>query len=204
MNNPSDLIQFPRLTGDQLLELMVAGERRSRQRRRGDTDQLAPYAPCPVCRQPVDEQTVTLGNADEDDRVLTVRPCGHRAAYNLKVAQQMVLKAKETVDEEEQCAATRAAVAAVDVPWRERRTVLSGLVDGWLDGAGRAIRPDVLEAAGRLVAALPEAIGPVSVYPTEVGGVQLEWGDQYGDHGLEIRPDLHLVLLTVEREGVSA
>lgn len=191
---------IPRLTGEQLLELMVAIERRNRQRRHDTDAVLAPYPPCPVCRQPVDAQSATLGTADVDDRVLTVQPCGHRATYSLKVAQQFVGRAKTIVDQEDQPCGEEPAGG----PLAGRLAELDALEDGWLDGRGKAPSPRVLEAAGRLAAALPEAIGPVDVYPTEVGGVQLEWGDQYGDHGLEIRPDLHLVLLTVEREVAAA
>ncbi|MGW2520504.1 hypothetical protein ACWC09_26515 [Streptomyces sp. NPDC001617] len=133
----NETTNVPQLTGDQLLELMVAGERRNRQRRRGETDELAPYAPCPVCRQPVAEQSVTLGTADEDDRVLTVQPCGHRTVYNLKVAQQMVLKAQQIVDAEEKSAMD--GTAGLDKTRRYLRPVRAMPISDDPDGVHLAV-----------------------------------------------------------------
>jgi hypothetical protein len=83
----------------------------------------------------------------------------------------------------------------------ERLTELSELQDGWLDGQGKAPSRHVLELAGHLVTTLPRhVIGPVRVYPTAPGGVQLEWDDEHGQHHLEILPDQHLILMSVGRE----
>lgn len=88
--------------------------------------------------------------------------------------------------------------AVEPTPLWERLTELSKLEPGWLDGHGAAPSTAVLELAGRLVTALPHDLAPILVCPTEAGGVQLEWKDQHGGHEIEILPDLHLFLLTVE------
>lgn len=85
------------------------------------------------------------------------------------------------------------------VPFFERLVELSRLEDGWLDGQGKAPSLGVLQAASRLCEALPAALSP-HVYPTAPGGVQLEWEDQHGQHYLEVQPDQHLFLLSVDRE----
>lgn len=91
-----------KLSGAQLLALMVAGERRNRQSRdAGSTEALAPFPACAVCDGSVERQTVTLGLVDVDERVLTVWQCGHRMSYNLKVAQQMVSRVQQIVDDQE-------------------------------------------------------------------------------------------------------
>jgi hypothetical protein len=95
-------IEVRKLTGDQLLTLMVACERRNRQSRDGSSPApVAPYPACAVCDAAVDSQTVTLGLDDVDERILTVGPCGHRMSYNLKVAEQMVARVQKTVEEED-------------------------------------------------------------------------------------------------------
>ncbi|WP_141662951.1 hypothetical protein [Streptomyces sp. Wb2n-11] len=86
-------------------------------------------------------------------------------------------------------------------PLWERLTELSKLEPGWLDGHGAAPSTEVLELTSRLVSALPQDLAPILVCPTEAGGVQLEWKDQHGGHEIEILPDLHLFLLTVEPGG---
>lgn len=80
----------------------------------------------------------------------------------------------------------------------ERLTELSKLKDGWLDGHGKAPSGEVLKSASVLGVSLPMGIVP-RVYPTEAGGVSLEWDDQHGGHEIEVLPDGHLFLMTVER-----
>ncbi|NUQ95808.1 MAG: hypothetical protein HOY79_04365 [Streptomyces sp.] len=92
----------PRLTGDPLLEFMVAGERRNRARRAGTAEaDLPPYPSCPVCGQPVDTQGITAGTADADDRVVTNSPCGHQVGFNLGVTKQKVARVQEILDQED-------------------------------------------------------------------------------------------------------
>lgn len=96
-NHPEPL----KLSRDQLRTLMVASERRNRQWRDGSMAAPTPFPACAVCGVAVDSQKATLGLDDVDERVLTVGPCGHRMSYNLKVAQQLVDRVQQIVDEEE-------------------------------------------------------------------------------------------------------
>lgn len=82
---------------------------------------------------------------------------------------------------------------------RERLTELSRLEPGWLDGQGVPPAEAALETAGQIVTALPRPIGQVRVYPTLLGGVQLEWSDGEFNHEIEIGPDLRLRLASHER-----
>jgi hypothetical protein len=81
----------------------------------------------------------------------------------------------------------------------ERLTELSRLEPGWLDGAGVPPTEAALEIAGQIVTALPRATGRVHVYPTEPGGVQLEWSDDEFNHEIEIGPDLRIRLASHDR-----
>lgn len=83
-------------------------------------------------------------------------------------------------------------------PFYDRLTDLSKLKDGWLDGHGTAPSREALKSASVLGAALPSDV-KLHVYPTEAGGVSLEWDDQHGGHEIEVQPDGHLFLMTVER-----
>jgi hypothetical protein len=83
-------------------------------------------------------------------------------------------------------------------PFYDRLTELSRLEDGWLDGHAKAPAKQALTSASVIGAALPMDITP-RLYPTEAGGISLEWNDQHGGHEIEVQPDGHLVLMTVER-----
>jgi hypothetical protein len=83
-------------------------------------------------------------------------------------------------------------------PFYDRLTELSKLKDGWLDGNGKAPSPEALKSASVLGPALPVDVS-LRVYPTEAGGVSLEWDDQHGGHEIEVLPDGHLSLMTVDR-----
>ncbi|MGW2725646.1 hypothetical protein [Streptomyces sp. NPDC001492] len=144
---------IPRLTGVPLLEVMVAGERRNRARRSGRPEQeLPPYPPCPVCRQPADTQDIAFGpaDADEDDRVVTSGPCGHRAAYNLNVAKQLVARMRQILDREEQAARD---VAELDRSRRYLRPVQATCISDDPDGVHLAVY-SWLERAGAWVTGL--------------------------------------------------
>lgn len=80
----------------------------------------------------------------------------------------------------------------------DRLTMLSKLEDGWLNGDGKAPTTEALKTASVLGPALPRDVY-LYVYPTEAGGVSLEWTDQHGGHEIEVLPDGHLFLMTVER-----
>lgn len=83
-------------------------------------------------------------------------------------------------------------------PFYDRLTLLSKLEDGWLNGEGKAPTAEALKAASVLGPALPRDVY-LYVYPTEAGGVSLEWTDRHGGHEIEVLPDGHLSLMTVER-----
>lgn len=83
-------------------------------------------------------------------------------------------------------------------PFYDRLTELSKLTDGWLDGHGKAPSAEALKSASVLGAALPRDV-KLRVYPTEAGGVSLEWDDRHGGHEIEVLLDGHLFLMTVER-----
>ena len=85
-------------------------------------------------------------------------------------------------------------------PFYDRLTLLSKLEDGWLNGEGKAPTAAALKAASVLGPALPQDVY-LYVYPTEGGGVSLEWADQYGAHEIEVMPDGLLSLMTVEQEA---
>jgi hypothetical protein len=83
-------------------------------------------------------------------------------------------------------------------PFYDRLTELSKLQDGWLDGHGKSPTSEAITSASVLGAALPRAV-TLHVYPTEAGGIAFEWKDQHGGHEIEVLPDGHLSLMTVER-----
>lgn len=73
---------------------------------------------------------------------------------------------------------------------------IRNLREGWLDGAGKAVREDVVRAAGKLAEALPSGLHPLSIFPTEPGGIEIEWRDQTGTHSITVNPDQTLFLLS--------
>ncbi|MFJ9088712.1 hypothetical protein ACIRL3_40520 [Streptomyces sp. NPDC102384] len=74
--------------------------------------------------------------------------------------------------------------------WSERLTELHDLEAGWLDGVGRQVSRKVLrEVESLLLEFLDEQIKRPYIYPTEDGGVQLEWPYSTGEVTLTITPD---------------
>jgi hypothetical protein len=88
-------------------------------------------------------------------------------------------------------------------PFYDRLTELSKLKEGWLDGHGKALTREALKQASAFGPSLPSDIS-LHVYPTEEGGVSLEWRDQHGSHEILVLPDGRLSLLTVEDEVAGA
>lgn len=93
-----DLTEFPRLTGDQILQLVQASDRVEK-------------PPCFVCGAAVADQSFTLGAAAEEDRVLVNAPCGHRMTYNANIARQKAAEARQNTV---QAAATEATEPAAE------------------------------------------------------------------------------------------
>ncbi|MEW1565761.1 hypothetical protein AB0454_22580 [Streptomyces sp. NPDC093509] len=85
-----------------------------------------------------------------------------------------------------------------DAPFYGRLTEISKLRDGWLDGDGKKPTTAALTQASILGPALPRDT-TLHVYPTEAGGVCLEWKDEHGGHEIDVLPDGRLFLMTVER-----
>jgi hypothetical protein len=67
---------------------------------------------------------------------------------------------------------------------------ITSLEDGWLDGDGIKVDRTVISNVRRLLSALAENPAPqVCVYPTEAGGVQLEWTKGPIENSLEFLTD---------------
>lgn len=84
MERPEPL---PRLTSDQLLQLLTAVEREKQ-----DPDTTWPD--CFICHSVVLGWTATLGTGSEDERVVTVQPCGHQFTYSMRVAEMLAARAE--------------------------------------------------------------------------------------------------------------
>lgn len=80
---------------------------------------------------------------------------------------------------------------------------LAKLKPGWLDGIGEAPSPQALLRAGIIAEALPQQQEPIRIYPTEAGGVNLEWSDANLLHSITVGPDLRLDLMTVDKDEPS-
>lgn len=81
----------------------------------------------------------------------------------------------------------------------DRVQELMRLEAGWLDGAGAKPDPRVLLRAGVLAEAIPTE-QQVRIYPSEAGGVNLEWSDANLLHSITIGPDMRLDLMTVDKD----
>lgn len=83
----------------------------------------------------------------------------------------------------------------------ERIDQLAALQAGWWDGSGEPITAPVLAAARTLAYQLTDVT--VRIYPTEDGGVTLEWSD--GPHliALEITANLRAEAMAVDADGTG-
>ncbi|UPZ30433.1 hypothetical protein MUK60_23200 [Streptomyces sp. LRE541] len=74
--------------------------------------------------------------------------------------------------------------------WSERLAELHDLEAGWLDGVGQQVSRKVLrQAESLLLEFLDEQVKRPYIYPTEDGGVQLEWPYSSGEVTLTITSD---------------
>ncbi|MFF7802059.1 hypothetical protein [Streptomyces olivaceus] len=74
--------------------------------------------------------------------------------------------------------------------WSERLAALHDLEAGWLDGVGQQVSRKVLrEAESLLLEFLDEQVQRPYIYPTEDGGVQLEWPYSAGEVMLTVTSD---------------
>lgn len=90
----------------------------------------------------------------------------------------------------------RAQVKTVTNQTAIRLAELAILKPGWLDGCGEAISTDTIALARRLADALPSDTRPLRIFPTEPGGVEIEWRDPHGTHSITVQPDGTLYLLS--------
>ncbi|KOU99587.1 hypothetical protein ADK91_27360 [Streptomyces sp. XY511] len=73
--------------------------------------------------------------------------------------------------------------------WSDRLVELHTLEAGWLDGVGRQVSRKVLrEVESLLLEFLDEQVQRPYVYPTEDGGVQLEWPFAVGEVTVTVTP----------------
>lgn len=107
-------------------------------------------------------------------------------------------------DWEVQPGMTPVRCGGVDDPHAARFEELAALEAGWLDGQGEPVRPDVIAVAAGLAGALPAALRPLLITPTESGGIDIEWRDHTGTHSITINPDGTLFLLSDDlADGVA-
>ncbi len=96
--------------------------------------------------------------------------------------------------------------ALPEAPWAPRLLYLAHLRDGWLDGHGRAPSYVALDAARDLLMRLQERkeLGAMpGVFPTEEGGIQLEWASGDRVVSVEVTPDFHLAVFGYRTEPHS-
>lgn len=71
----------------------------------------------------------------------------------------------------------------------ERLAHLSSLSEGWLDGEGRSVTLEVREAAGFFIALSHQTAEAYRLYPSEAGGILVEFEWENWDYTVEFLPD---------------
>ena len=71
---------------------------------------------------------------------------------------------------------------------RDRITSLVSLGDGWHNGSGKSPTQMAVAAASRLLARKPGLAGSYRIFPTDVGGLLLEFSRMGWDYSIEIGP----------------
>lgn len=84
---------------------------------------------------------------------------------------------------------------------RERIQSISGLEDGWHDGEGNRPTQEAVAAAERLLSARPGLARGYHIFPTEVGGILLEFVHSGWDYSIEIAPNAEIELYGIEVDG---
>lgn len=92
-----------------------------------------------------------------------------------------------------------------ETPGRARLVELAGLSEGWLDGQeGRKIDLSAIEFSIDILEQISEiGIDIPRIYPTEVGGIQLEWHGAEVRAELEISPDLSFELFALHADDIE-
>jgi hypothetical protein len=148
-----DLPDPPRLLSEQLLYLLVAEVRRK-------SDPGTPFLDCFTCGLSSTGATSVVWPGGEEERLLTVQPCGHRFTYSAKVADLVRARAEALAAAPAGEPAGREATEAIgEARWEDAQAVARAAVAStleesncWLpDAVQRRIANAVVYAvAGRL------------------------------------------------------
>lgn len=94
--------------------------------------------------------------------------------------------------------------AAGDEVWSARLIEFGQLTSGWGDeGAGKPIEFAALDAAKKILESLGESGLPLpAAFPTEDGGVILEWATSASVRSIEISPDVEFELFSMPSDSV--
>lgn len=84
---------------------------------------------------------------------------------------------------------------------RSRMMELSQLGAGWHDGAGSAVDEAAVEAAGAFLAKRPFFSGMYRLYPTDAGGILIEFVSAGWDYSVEIGPGGTVEMYGVQVDG---
>lgn len=80
-----------------------------------------------------------------------------------------------------------------DTKWAERLNYLAAVEDGWYEGEGEAIKPEVLDKANDILNSLDSAAFNIpAMFPlldedTSEGGITMEWAKAHYPHHLSIQ-----------------
>lgn len=86
----------------------------------------------------------------------------------------------------------------------DRLNSLQSLPSGWLDGGGAKISPDVVSYARRIISNVDRAtLAGIRIYPTEDGGIRLEWRRFSTDFSLDFQPDRSVLYDEVDSDTGS-
>ncbi|WP_328735443.1 hypothetical protein [Streptomyces bobili] len=85
--------------------------------------------------------------------------------------------------------------------WSERLVALQALESGWLDGIGKEVSRKLLRQVESILLELLDAhVERPYIYPTEEGGVQLEWPFTSGEVTLVVLPDEQVELYAFSKQ----
>ncbi|MCX5170488.1 hypothetical protein OG616_21075 [Streptomyces antibioticus] len=134
------------------------------------------------------ERTI-LGRFSSDDIVADLRQYLDRSTMAPTVAISAV--AIQSMDEEIiEIQDVLSIEPVLPADWSDRLSELHDLEAGWLDGVGRQVSRKVLrEVESLLLEFLDEQVQRPYIYPTEDGGVQLEWPYSAGEVTLAVAAD---------------
>lgn len=94
-----------------------------------------------------------------------------------------------------------AALVANLARCRKRIASMAELIDGWHDGDGKAVTLKAIGVAEKLISARPMLAGSYHIYPTDIGGVLLEFVQSGWDYSVEATPEGGIEIYGVQVEG---